>query len=166
MWDELKPYVIELLRIQWNDAVEDGIVEGTFSLSNPYVKDVLKDTALRITGIDETTRESIRAITGQTELSGAEKAALLQEMMGTTPARANMIARTETAAAVEGGNHIAWRESGQVDRKEWALGTDPCPICEPLGGKVIGLDDEFAPGVKHPPMHPNCTCATLAVVKE
>jgi hypothetical protein len=67
MWDELKPYVIELLRIQWNDAVEQGIVEGTFSLSNPYVKDVLKDTALRITGIDETTREAIRAITGQTE---------------------------------------------------------------------------------------------------
>jgi SPP1 gp7 family putative phage head morphogenesis protein len=166
MWPILKPYTIELLRIAWNDAAEDGLVEGSFDVENPYVQDVLKDTAKRITGIDDTTRDLIRAITGQTELSTAEKRARLMDLMGTTPARAEMIARTETASAVEGGNHIAWKESGVVDRKEWLLGPEPCELCEPLGGKVVGLDDEFSEGIAHPPLHPNCTCATAPVVKE
>lgn len=166
MWDKLKPYTIELLRIAWEDASDDGIVTGSFDLDNPEVQKALKDIANRIKGIDDTTRDAIRAIIGQTELSVDEKRTMLQALMDTSAARAEMISRTETADAVERGNHLAWRASGVVDRKEWALGPNPCPDCEPLGGKVVGLDDEFAPGVVHPPYHPNCTCASLPVVMD
>lgn len=166
MWDKLKPYTIELLRIAWADAEDDGIVSGAFDLDNPEVQKVLKDIAKRIKGIDDTTAEAIRAIIGQTELSVADKRTMLQELMGTTAARAEMIAVTESADAMERGNHLAWRASGVVDRKEWLLGPNPCPECQPLGGKVVGLDDEFAPGVLHPPFHPRCTCATAAVVRD
>ncbi len=166
MWDALKPHVIELLRIAWNDAVDDGIVTGSFDLDNPAVQKVLKDTAKRITGIDETTRESIRAITGQTELSVDEKRVLLQELMDMSAARAEMIARTETATAAEAGNVLAWQESGVVSGIEWALGPDPCEICQDLSGKVVPLGEEFAPGIMHPPAHPNCVCAGIPVLKE
>lgn len=165
MWDKLKPYTIELLRIAWNNAADDGIVSGSFDLDNPEVQKVLKDIAKRIDGIDDTTRDAVRAIIGQTELSVVEKRALLQELIGGSAARAEMIAATETADATERGNHLAWRASGVVDRKEWALGPEPCEICQPLGGKTVGLDDEFVPGVPHPPLHPSCTCATIPVLK-
>lgn len=168
MWDKLKPYAIELLRIAWDDAEDDGIVTGAFDLDNPEVQKVLKDIAKRITGIDDTTREQIQGIIGQTDLSVDEKRERLQEMIVGSAARAEIIARTETADAVERGNHLAWRASGQVDRKEWLLGPNPCPQCQAIhaANSVVGLEDEFAPGIPHPPAHPSCTCASLPVLVE
>jgi len=37
-----------------------------------------------------------------------------------------------------------------------------CPVCGPLEGKTVRLDEEFAPGIFAPPAHPNCRCTTLA----
>ncbi|MCL6580136.1 MAG: hypothetical protein K6U08_00740 [Firmicutes bacterium] len=37
-----------------------------------------------------------------------------------------------------------------------------CPVCGPLDGKTVRLDEEFAPGIFAPPAHPNCRCTTLA----
>ena len=31
--------------------------------------------------------------------------------------------------------------------------------CEDLADKTVGLNEEFAPGVMHPPLHPRCRCA-------
>jgi SPP1 gp7 family putative phage head morphogenesis protein len=159
VWNTLKPYTIELLRIAWNDAVEDGIVEGAFDVDNPYVKDTLATIARRITGIDDTTRDLIRAIVGQTELSTAEKRERLMELMGTTPARAEMIARTETASAHSAGSVLAYQASGVVTGIEWIAESDACDICAPLNGMVVKLGDEFAPGIQHPSAHPSCRCA-------
>jgi hypothetical protein len=78
--------------------------------------------------------------------------------------RAELIAHYETADAQERGSHIAYAASGQVKGTEWLLGPNPCDLCAPLGGKVVALGDEFAPGVKHPPFHPRCTCATSPVL--
>lgn len=170
MWDKLKPYSIELLRIAWNDASETGIIDGVFDVENEFVQKTLKDLAKRVRGIDETTQTDIQTIIGRQAsegLSTDEVRALIRDAMGTLPARAEMIARTETATAAEMGNHLAWRASGVVDRKEWLLGPSPCPECQAIhaANSIVDLDGEFAPGILHPPAHPSCTCATAPVLK-
>lgn len=167
MWPTLRPYTIELLRIAWNDVVEDGIVDGVFDLDNPYVQDALKDIALRVTGVDDTIRDLIRSVTGDTALSITEKRDRLLDLAVTDSAnRAELIALTETADAMERGNHLAWQASGVVAGSTWLLGPDPCPDCEELAGRTVPLGEEFAPGVKHPPRHPRCTCATVPELAE
>lgn len=159
MWDKLKPYTIELLRIAWEDAADDGIVSGSFDLDNPEVQKALKDIATRIKGIDDTTAESIRAIIGQTELSVDEKRTMLQALMDTSAARAEMIAITETSDAHTRGSILAYQASGVVTGIEWLTAEEACDICGPLNGVVVKIGEEFAPGIQHVPAHPRCRCA-------
>lgn len=164
MWESLKPLYIELLRIAWNDAAEDGIVTGAFDVENEFVQDVLKELALRVTGIDETTQEIIQMIIGRQASEGWSvdrvRDELLNRAVTESKTRAELIGRTEVAHASEAGNHLAWKESGQVVGVEWLLGPNPCPTCQSLSGKVVRLGEEFAPGIKHAPAHPACVCAT------
>jgi SPP1 gp7 family putative phage head morphogenesis protein len=79
--------------------------------------------------------------------------------------RAEMIARTESAAADVAGNLIGWKASGVVAQKEWAVAQDSvCPDCEDYDGMVVDLDAEFPQG--DPPAHPNCRCDLLPVLAE
>ncbi len=85
--------------------------------------------------------------------------------------------RTSNTMAVE-----AWKQSGVVAAKQWLTVSDPCPYCEPMNGKIIGLDDRYFKkgteyfgnsdtpikldygSVKQPPLHVNCKCQTLPVL--
>ncbi len=76
-------------------------------------------------------------------------------------ARAEMIARTELAFAHVRGNVEGWRQSGEVVGKRSILGDlhdeeDECDEAAEAG--VVGLDEEFAPGLMFPPYHPRCVC--------
>jgi SPP1 gp7 family putative phage head morphogenesis protein len=96
--------------------------------------------------------------------------------------RANMIARTEMARAVNQGRHDAWKVArdrgmfgGQEAFVEWVAGiTDrTCGVCADLNGEVESLGDDFSPkdpalsasqlGVygEFPPIHPLCRCNTV-----
>lgn len=74
--------------------------------------------------------------------------------------RARQIAVTEVTRAFAEGNRAAWQASGVIERKEWRTNNDElvCPVCGPLAGKVVGLDEEFADGIDGPPAHPRCRC--------
>lgn len=78
-----------------------------------------------------------------------------------TRSRALTIARTETMKAANEGQQQLWeqaREEGLLSataQKVW-ITADPCPICEPLEGEVVGLDEDFS--IEGPPAHPNCMC--------
>lgn len=82
-------------------------------------------------------------------------------------ARVESIARTETMAAANGGQVVAWqisRSHGLLSSnlvKEWIVTPDDrlCPTCEPLGGEQVALDQQFSAGVMNPPLHPQCRCA-------
>lgn len=92
--------------------------------------------------------------------------------------RASTIARTETRAAVNQGQLSVWQEGvnqGFLDKrttkKEWFTDGDPCPVCDPMDGRRVGLEESFtvtyADGsteeIDAPPVHPNCFCGvTLA----
>lgn len=85
--------------------------------------------------------------------------------------RAMMIARTETIDALTAGQEESWKQAraeGLLDdtaQKEWITTPDDrtCPICAPLDGETVGLDEEFSGGFARPPAHPRCRCAVVAV---
>jgi hypothetical protein len=83
--------------------------------------------------------------------------------------RADLIARTELAFAHVAGNMEGWRASNEVTGKRSILGDlhdvpDECDDAADAG--VVGLDEEFGPGLDQPPYHPNCVCDILPVLKE
>jgi hypothetical protein len=93
---------------------------------------------------------------------------------------AEMIAATETTRAITNGQLLVWRAlrppakyaplvtppdaPAFVVGKRWQVqrGQQVCPICEPLDGMVVGLDEKFERAglsVDAPPAHPRCRCS-------
>jgi hypothetical protein len=87
--------------------------------------------------------------------------------------RAMNIARTETRMATNQGQLAVWQEgvnqgfiSKDTAKKEWVVDGDPCPICEPMDGEMVGLydpwiieDNRGVRGVYIPTeSHPQCLC--------
>lgn len=105
-----------------------------------------------------------------------------------TANRAEAIARTESARAVTGGELEIYRASGVVNAREWSAAGDACPFCRAMHGKVLPLGDanyferdgQMAvsfqgetlnmtfdyEAIAGPPLHPNCRCDLLPVLKE
>ena len=74
--------------------------------------------------------------------------------------RARMIAVTEVTRAFAEGNREAWKASGVIEKREWRTNSDElvCPVCGPLAGRVVGLEEDFGDGLSGPPAHPRCRC--------
>lgn len=78
--------------------------------------------------------------------------------------RAESIARTELMTASNSGRLQGFSDgvsSGLASahsRKEWMTAGNPCPICDPLDGQVVGWDQPFSLGLLAPPVHPSCRC--------
>jgi len=114
--------------------------------------------------IAENTREMLRGDISQAIEEGWSNdklASVIEENHGFSEARAEMIARTETAFADSAGNMAAYQESGLVSGKEWIMGSehdldDECNTNAEAG--VIPLDEEFPSGDQTAPAHPNCVC--------
>jgi SPP1 gp7 family putative phage head morphogenesis protein len=88
--------------------------------------------------------------------------------------RAETIARTEIMGALNEGSRQAYKQAqdegllGDDAKKEWIVTPDEalCPICRPLDGVQVRLDEDFQTSVgplPGPPAHPNCRCAQAAV---
>lgn len=100
--------------------------------------------------------------------------------------RAERIARTESARAYVHGETQSWKQSGVVEAKKWLLSPRPCEFCiataaiyhrgvpldQPfwkLGATIVGskggvMDVDYT-DVFGPPLHPNCRCDTIPVLK-
>jgi SPP1 gp7 family putative phage head morphogenesis protein len=85
--------------------------------------------------------------------------------------RADTIARTETLAAGNHGQLVAWQQAEAAGLlppnrvKRWSVGFDErlCPKCRPWHGKVAALDQPFGNGLSCPPLHPSCRCCLVLV---
>lgn len=116
--------------------------------------------------INGTTRKFLQGEIPAWVESGAELDALVEAlapMFGKV--RAEMIAATEVTRAFAEGNQEAWRQSGVVKGKRWFTAEDElvCPICGPLAGTEVGLEEDF-PEVGNPPAHVNCRCYIQPVI--
>jgi hypothetical protein len=113
--------------------------------------------------ITETTRQELRNIIAKAFEDGMSPAQLetaIEESFQFSKQRAEMIARTELAAAHVGGALEAGKGSGVVTGKRILLGSehegpDECDLAAELG--IVGLEDGFL-GDDGPPLHPNCVC--------
>jgi len=92
--------------------------------------------------------------------------------------RAEMVARTEAFRTANLATKEAWSQSGVVTTIKWYTAEDSlvCPLCAPMDGQVISVDENFfnkgdtAQGsdgstfditysdVETPPLHPDCRC--------
>ena len=84
--------------------------------------------------------------------------------------RAVTIARTEKAFAYEYGRFQHTKnlvEQGilPLQDKKWSAthSENTCDKCSKLNGKIVGMDEEFVPGVLLPPLHPRCKCCIMYV---
>lgn len=89
--------------------------------------------------------------------------ARIREGSGFGADRARRIAVTEVTRAFARGNMESWRASGVIEGKEWRTNNDElvCPVCGPLAGRMVGLDESFATAsgdIEGPPSHPGCRC--------
>jgi SPP1 gp7 family putative phage head morphogenesis protein len=157
-----------LIGAAWVDAGTTLALDLVFDLENPLIQTVLGQLARRVTRVAETTREEIRALVGLQAAEGWSVERLAREIRaaGVTrcPARARLIAATETAEAYSLGSKAAYQEAGVVTGVRWLTTEDACPICSPLNGKTAPLDGDFGGGISHPPAHPGCRCAIAPVL--
>ena len=121
-----------------------------------------------VRGINETTRRRLQAAVDEWFRNGLPLHALRQELTSVFgEKRAQSIAQTETTRAAAIGSQIGYEQSGVVIGKEWVtVITDVCPVCEPLHGRQVGLNEEFEPGYALPPRHVNCRCFIRPVLQD
>jgi phage portal protein BeeE len=110
--------------------------------------------------ITDSTREMLRSDVARAIEEGWSNkkfADAIEENYAFSEARAEMIARTETAFADVQGNMNAYKESGVVSGKEWIVGSGGgCDECEANDAQgEIGIDEDFSSGDDAPPLHPN-----------
>lgn len=98
--------------------------------------------------------------------------------------QANRITRTEVIRASNMGAIDAWEESGVVTGKQWLTAMDDRvdPLCAYMNGKIINLRGKYFNrgetlevgdaktnfdygSIKEPPLHPNCRCTLLPILR-
>ena len=115
--------------------------------------------------ISATTRNQLRDAIAKAMDEGQSNAQLAKTIMEDPAfgaARANTIARSETALADVRGAAAGWIESGVVGGAEFNASPDCCEECQDEDGKIVELaepDDLDLP-------HPNCRCSWSAILTE
>ena len=124
------------------------------------------DAAWRIS--DEVREAVRRTITRAFEerMTSSDLSTALSQDYAFSPRRSLTIARTEIAGAQEAASVRYFKAAG-VAKKRWSGAANCCPACQALEAKgPIGMDEEFAPGIQHGPLHPNDRCRVLPVLEE
>jgi len=137
-----------------------------YDVTNEDAADWARKHAAKLAkGLSKTTRKNIReAIAlGFEGVDFDTVVAGVMEMVG-DEARAKLIARTESMAAVSAGQRQAWArdvEEGWLtgrERRVWIAVPGACPLCEELDGTTARLDGTYKGDIEGPPLHPRCRC--------
>ncbi len=121
--------------------------------------------------ITQTTRDSIRDTVTRVIRDNRGSAELIRELEDSyafSPARAEMVSRTEIAGVNSRAamtTYHAATDAGVDVRKRWVLGPRPCEVCIANAAEgAIPLDQKFSSGHDSTPAHPQCVCATIPEV--
>lgn len=167
--------------------VEEG--RFTFMIDRPEVQEFIERYPYKFAAaVNDKTADDLRKTLGE-GIEAGENMYDLRKRVQTVYAdydtyRLDRIARTETIRALSAGQEMAWAQSEVVTDKEWNAADDCCDFCSEMNGTVVELGIPFAKGtvpdgegntmdisyedtgVGHPPLHPNCRCAVLPVIRE
>lgn len=121
--------------------------------------------------ISQSTREQIKATIERVIRNNEGSDALIQaleEDHAFSPARAEMVSRTEIAdinSRAQMETYHTAAETGVGVKKRWVLGPRPCVTCrENAAQGAIPLEESFQSGDDTAPAHPNCVCAVVPEV--
>lgn len=173
--------VAELVSAVENGSAEAGIVLGPreaveiTNLAHPgAVEYATSRSAALVSKIDETTRVQLRDLITKAQQEGWSTAKLadqVEAMGGFGPVRADMIARTELAAASIRGNLASWIAArdrlGIMLKKRVILGINEqhCQACaDAVREGAIPLEESWNVGYA-PPFHPRCGCDLVPVTE-
>lgn len=176
---DLAPELAEILE----DMAADGGAEALAQVVAEVTKDQLDQvngravayaeerSARLVTNLEDSTRDMLRSTVVQAIEEGWSNDQLADELSANyafSDERADCIARTETAYADVQGNLDGYKASGVVESKHWILAQDQyCDDCATLDGVIVGIDEDFpGDGGDGPPLHPNCRCDVIPVLKE
>jgi SPP1 gp7 family putative phage head morphogenesis protein len=167
------PRITETVNINGIDALAEIGVGISFDVTNPETaKWIKKKCGTLIKEISDTTLDKLKITLAEGVEAGesipklaSRVSAVYDEAKGT---RAEKIARTETISASNQGALQAYKQSGVIEKKEFyaALDERVCDECMALHKEVVGIDENFSNGIDAPPVHPNCRCTILPVIKD
>jgi HK97 family phage portal protein len=195
VWDKraentILPFVQASILVGGPQAMKLVDSDREFDASSPGVQSLLTQRSIVIRGMNRTIQKDTRAaVAAGIELgeTGSQVRKRIEGVFGFADKnRATRIARTETIWALNAGAVEGYKQSGVVAAKEWSTAADErvCQWCGPMDGKIVGLEgDYFKMGdqfvgrdggtlnfpienVGHPPLHPQCRCAIVPVVRE
>lgn len=124
-----------------------------------------EQAAKQVVGINQTTVDAIADTVAnaiELQMSPADLSRDLQDLLtGWTKDRADMVARTEMAAAF-GDAAVSRLSDDGIEYMQLILSPGACPICEDIADDgPVRVSDGFAGGYDSSPIHPNCRCATV-----
>ncbi len=146
------PLLLAVITESGEAALAELGLDISFDVEHPAVQTGFREQLQRIVGIDDTTREALRAelLEG---LGAGEGIPQLADRVSKVFAdakgrRAETIARTETNSAASLGQQAAWEQSGVVKGKEWiaALDERTREAHRQADGQQVPLDSRFVVG--------------------
>lgn len=182
----LLPIGLELMTQAARLALDLANDTDTEFLVDQRVQEYVRDRTERLAGLMNTATITLLEQSIAEGIKNGESLAKLTARVReiydeATTTRAERIARTESLAASNEGALEAYKQSPLVVKKEWSASPGACEFCLAFDGKVVELNENFAPkgvtipgedggsyninyeNIEHPPLHPNCRCAILPV---
>lgn len=171
-------------------AIEEVKVDSVFKTWAPEVVKLVQSTLWNLQkSADKTTVDRLKKIFSSAIDEGIwaqeTKNRIRDEFKNFSERRSEAIARTETVRLSNDASVIAWEQSGVVEAKKWwtALDDRVAPFDKSLHGKVIKLKENFFKkwdvlevdgqkmkmdysDISSPPLHPNCRCTLIPILKE
>lgn len=172
MADFMRQIYPALFGAAYDEAGDVLPVEVSFDVTNPAIQKSINKLAERIKGVPDTVRDMVRTIVadalkgeydegaGRVVVPSNKEIAARIRAQGDIQSeyRSQMIARTETATAMNLGATHAYEDAG-IEQVEVMDGDDDAE-CAQANGQTWSLDDARA----NPIAHPNCTRAFAPVV--
>jgi len=170
-------------------------IEGAFDVTLPEVDAFVQGYTYKFAAkVCSTLSDRIRDHMSEGLLNGETIPQLrnrIREVFGPDQRKqySEMVARTESARAQTIGQIEAWKQSGSVSGTEWLAQPDACDFCLEMNGRTVNLGETYFDqgggmeipqtdgegtqsirfgyeDVEGPPLHPNCRCTLVAVLKE
>jgi HK97 family phage portal protein len=186
-----KPFVRNTYFLGGKQAIKQVQSEFQFEPIAGRVENVMEERTGLIVDTNKRTASQLRNVIEAHLVEGKPRNELkktIQEFFDDDYAgyRAKRISRTETIWAFNHGAVEGYRQSRVVRAKEWLVAGDDrlCEWCSSMDGKIVEIEDDYfnkgdeltgsAGGrlhfdyepIGHPPLHPNCRCTIIPVLKE
>lgn len=174
--DVVRRFIVRALTRGGNKAHKELELAGSFELRHDAAERYMQDfSALLANSKFKQVRERVRSILveGLEKGESAEKITetLTKEFSHMKKYEARRIAVTETNRAFNRTREAVYLKSGMVKAKQWIVTWDDrlSEDCRAMANQVVPLGQSFitysGTMVEAPPLHPNCRCTVLPVLK-